>query len=82
MMITPVTRQITNEVRIEAAVRSLSPAPRCWATLTLTALPMPIIKPVNSVTRIAVEPTAPSASALENLPTTATSAILNSTCRS
>ena len=39
-------------------------------------------KPVNSVTSVDVEPTEPSAVALENLPTTATSAMLNSTCSS
>ena len=47
--------------------------------MTLTPLPMPIKKPVKSETNIVVEPTAPRASALENLPTTATSAMLNNT---
>ena len=67
---------------MEADTRSLSRAPRCRATQTLTALPIPIRKPVNRDTRIVVEPTAPKASLLENLPTTATSAMLNSTCKS
>ena len=82
IMIQPVARHSTNEVRTEAAMRSLSRAPRCRATRTLTALPIPMRKPVNNDTRIVVEPTAPNASALENLPTTATSAILKSTCKS
>ena len=82
MIMQPVTRQSTNEVRMDADVRALSFAPRCCAIRTLTALPMPIRKPVNSVTRMVVEPTAPKASALEYLPTIATSAILKSTCKS
>ena len=82
MMMHPVAKQITNDVRMEAAVRPLSLAPRCCATRTFTALPIPIRKPVNSDTRMVVDPTAPNASALENLPTTATSAILNKTCKS
>ena len=81
-MMQPAARQSTNEVRMAAAVLALSRAPRCHAIRTLTALPMPMRKPVNSVTRMVVEPTAPRASALENLPTTATSAMLNSTCKS
>ena len=82
MMMQPVVRQIANDVRTAADAPSRSCAPICRATRTFTALPMPIRKPVNSVTSIVVEPTAPSASALENLPTTATSAMLNSTCKS
>lgn len=39
-------------------------------------------KPVNSDTSVVVDPTEPRASALENLPTTATSAMLNMTCKS
>ena len=39
-------------------------------------------KPVKRVTRMLVEPTEPRAVALENLPTTATSAMLNMTCNS
>ena len=82
MIMTPVARHITNDVRIDADVRALSFAPRWRATSTLTALPIPMRKPVKSVTSVVVEPTAPKASALENLPTTATSAILKSTCKS
>ena len=82
MMMHPAARQRTNEVRMEADTRALSRAPRCCAAWTLTALPMPMRNPVNSDTRIVVDPTAPKASALENLPTTATSAMLNSTCKS
>ncbi len=82
MTIQPVAKQITNDVRMLADVRSLSLAPRCIATVMLTALPIPIRKPVNRVTSVVVEPTAPRASALENFPTTATSAILKSTCKS
>ena len=40
----------------------------------------PIKKPVNSVTKILVDPTAPSAVDPANRPTTATSDMLNSTC--
>ena len=40
----------------------------------------PIRKPVNRVTRMLVEPTAPSAVEPANRPTTATSDMLNSTC--
>ena len=40
----------------------------------------PIRKPVNRVTRMLVEPTAPSAVDPANRPTTATSDMLNSTC--
>ena len=43
-------------------------------------MPTPIKKPVNSVTSVAVEPTAPSAVDPANWPTTAMSDILNSTC--
>ena len=81
-MMQPVARQMTNAVRMEEAVRTLCCAPRCCATRTLTALPIPMRNPVNNDTRMVVDPTAPKASALENLPTTATSAILKSTCKS
>ena len=40
----------------------------------------PIRKPVNRLTRMLVEPTAPSAVEPANRPTTATSDMLNSTC--
>ena len=40
----------------------------------------PMRKPVNKVTRMLVEPTAPSAVEPANRPTTATSDMLNSTC--
>ena len=48
----------------------------------MTPLDRPMRKPVNSVTSVDVEPTEPSAVSLANLPTTATSAILNMTCNS
>ena len=41
---------------------------------------MPMRKPVNSDTRIVVEPTAPSAADPANRPTTAISDMLKSTC--
>ena len=79
---TPATTQITSALNTVSRVSSSCPAPRNCAMRTFTPLPSPISSPVNSVTRIVVEPTAPSAIAPENLPTTATSARLNSTCKS
>ena len=57
----PVRRQIRQEVWIVSCVSLWFPAPRLWATRTLTPLPMPIRNPVNSVTRRLVDPTDPSA---------------------
>ena len=79
MMIPPMSRQSSSAVWMLSMTSRFSFAPKCCATMTLTPLPMPIKKPVKSETNIVVEPTAPRASALENLPTTATSAMLNST---
>lgn len=50
------------------------------AARTFTPFPIPIRNPVNSITRIVVEPMAPSASAHENFPTTTISDILKHTC--
>ena len=78
----PIRVHRIREVWTQLRVSSSRFAPRYWATRTLTPLPRPIRKPVNRVTRVEVEPTEPRAAALENFPTTATSAILNSTCSS
>ena len=59
---------------------SSSSAPRRCAMTALMPVPMPIRSPVNRATYVVVEPTAPSAPAEPNLPTTATSDMLNSTC--
>ena len=55
-------------------------APKWRATSTFTPLERPMSSPVNSDTRMTVEPTAPKAMVPANRPTTATSAMLNSTC--
>ena len=59
----------------------LSRAPKCRAVSTLTPPDMPMRNPVNSDTRMAVEPTAPRAMGPANRPTTAMSAILKRTCK-
>ena len=79
---TPAAVHSTNAVCTVSEVSFFSPAPMNCATRTFTPLPIPISTPVNSVTSIVVDPTEPRACELEKLPTTATSAILNSTCKS
>lgn len=80
-MITPVSTQSNRAVCTAFSVSSCRLAPNSCATRTLTPAPIPIRNPVKSVTRMEVEPTDPMALELENLPTMATSAMLNSTCR-
>ena len=80
MMMTPTISERISEVCTASCTSWSCRAPIYRATTTLTPLPMPIRKPVNSVTRIEVDPTDPSASGPANCPTTATSDMLNSTC--
>ena len=56
-------------------------APIYSAVRALTPLASPKRRPVESVTRILVEPTAPRAMGPANFPTTATSDMLKTTCR-
>ena len=70
-----------SEVWMVSVKSSLLFAPRYCAAFTLTPQPMPIRNPVKSMISVDVEPTDPSASEVENFPTTATSAILKSTCK-
>ena len=76
----PVISSSSAEVCTVSDTSRCRSAPRYRATVTFTPLPMPIMKPVNSDTRIVVEPTAPRASAPAKRPTTAMSDMLNSTC--
>ena len=71
---------MSSEVCTVARVSFSLFAPTQRATSTFTPVPTPIRKPVNSVTRMVVEPTAPSAAEPANRPTTAMSDMLNSTC--
>ena len=82
VMMRPASVHKISDVWTQFLVSSSCRAPRYCATRTLTPLDRPIRKPVKSVTSVDVEPTEPSAVALENFPTTATSAILNGTCSS
>ena len=75
-----IIRQSNNAVCIASAASLCFFAPRKYAVTTFIPAPSPIRIPVNNKIKVEVEPTAPSANAPANLPTTAISAILKSTC--
>ena len=76
----PIMTLSSSEVCTVSSAFFSSRAPRYRATITLTPLPTPMRNPVNSETRMAVEPTAPSARGPPKRPATAISAMLNKTC--
>lgn len=76
----PISSESSAAVATVCRVPSASRAPIWRAVTTLMPLPSPIRKPVNRLTSVVVEPTAPSATEPEKRPTTAISDILNSTC--
>ena len=75
----PVMRQMIKAVCIASDVSLSFLVPRQRATTTFTPFDIPMSMPVKSMTMIVVEPTAPSAFAPANCPTTAMSDILKST---
>ena len=76
---TPISAESMHEVCTVSSVSRSLREPRYIAVRAFMPLPMPMRKPVNRNTSVAVEPTAPSASAPANCPTTAISDILKST---
>ena len=80
-IISPTIIEVINDVKTPILILCLSSSPMYLAINTLTPLPIPIRNPVNKVTKMVVEPTAPSAMSPENLPTTAISDMLNNTCK-
>ena len=81
--IIPIIKEQKKDVKMAFLSPLSSRLPTKLAITTFTPLPIPIKKPVNSVTKIAVEPTEPKAFSfiVEKLPTTAISEILNNTCK-
>ncbi len=80
-MATPKKAITTAAVWTVRFTASLSLAPIYRAVRALTPLASPSKIPVDNVTKILVDPTAPRAMGPANLPTTATSEILKTTCR-